>query len=73
MQNSILIGFIALFLANLFAVFLFVFVKDSFEIAIILPIVSMLFLLKLIYKFISRSAVKTAFLPIKRSKILIYF
>jgi hypothetical protein len=52
MQNSILIGFIALFLANLFAVFLFVFVKDSFEIAIILPIVSMLFLLKLIYKFI---------------------
>lgn len=52
MQNSILIGFIALFLANLFAVFLFVFVKDSFEIAIILPIVSMLFLLKLIYNFI---------------------
>ena len=52
MQNSILIGFIALFLANLFAVFLFVFVKDSFEIAIILPKVSMLFLLKLIYKFI---------------------
>lgn len=52
MQNSILIGFIALFLANLFAVFLFVFVKDGFEIAIILPIVSMLFLLKLIYKFI---------------------
>lgn len=52
MQNSILIGFIALFLANLFAVFLFVFVKDSFEIAIILPIVSMLFLVKLIYKFI---------------------
>ena len=52
MQNSILIGFISLFLANLFAVFLFVFVKDSFEIAIILPIVSMLFLLKLIYKFI---------------------
>ena len=52
MQNSILVGFIALFLANLFAVFLFVFVKDSFEIAIILPIVSMLFLLKLIYKFI---------------------
>lgn len=52
MQNSILIGFIALFLANLFAVFLFVFLKDSFEIAIILPIVSMLFLLKLIYKFI---------------------
>ena len=52
MQNSILVGFIALFLANLFAIFLFVFVKDSFEIAIILPIVSMLFLLKLIYKFI---------------------
>lgn len=52
MQNSILVGFIALFLANLFAVFLFVFVKDSFEIAIILPIVSTLFLLKLIYKFI---------------------
>ena len=52
MQNSILIGFIALFLAHLFAVFLFVFVKDSFEIAIILPIVSMLFLVKLIYKFI---------------------
>lgn len=52
MQNSILIGFVALFLANLFAVFLFVFVKDSFEIAIILPIVSMLFLVKLIYKFI---------------------
>ena len=47
MQNSILVGFIALFLANLFAVFLFV-----FEIAIILPIVSTLFLLKLIYKFI---------------------
>lgn len=52
MQNSILVGFIALFLANLFAIFLFVFVKDSLEIAIILPIVSMLFLLKLIYKFI---------------------
>lgn len=52
MQNSILVGFIALFLANLFAIFLFVFVKDSFEIAIILPIVSMLFLVKLIYKFI---------------------
>ena len=52
MKNSILIGFISLFFANLFAVFLFVFVKDSFEIAIILPIVSMLFLLKLIYKFI---------------------
>lgn len=52
MQNNILVGFIALFLANLFAIFLFVFVKDSFEIAIILPIVSMLFLVKLIYKFI---------------------
>lgn len=52
MQNSILVGFIALFLANLFVIFLFVFVKDSFEIAIILPIVSMLFLVKLIYKFI---------------------
>ena len=38
MKNSILIGFIALFFANLFAVFLFVYLKDSFEIAIILPI-----------------------------------
>ncbi|EKU11787.1 hypothetical protein CSUNSWCD_1537 [Campylobacter showae CSUNSWCD] len=30
-------------------------------------------LLSIFLNFISRSAVKTAFLPIKRSKILIYF
>lgn len=58
MQNSILVGFIALFLANLFAIFLFLFVKDSFEIAIILPIVSMLFLVKLICKFIEIKFIK---------------
>ena len=58
MKNSILIGFIALFFANLFAVFLFVYLKDSFEIAIILPIVSMLFLAKLICKFIEIKFIK---------------
>ncbi|WP_460169483.1 hypothetical protein [Campylobacter concisus] len=58
MKNSILIGFIALFFANLFAVFLFVYLKDSFEIAIILPIASMLFLAKLICKFIEIKFIK---------------